>query len=68
MATYVVKDISLRHNGKRYQPGDKVELNDAEAERLSAYVAPYPGTPVPGATEQGDAEPGDAGRKQKAER
>lgn len=35
MAEYKV-NTNLRHNGKKYSPGDKIKLDDEVAERLIA--------------------------------
>ena len=34
----VISTMAILHNGKRYEQGDKLELTDEEAERISLYV------------------------------
>lgn len=39
-ASYLVTQITIRHNGGVYEPGKTIELTEAGAERLGALVAP----------------------------
>lgn len=34
----VISTMAILHNGKRYEQGDKLELTDEEAEKISLYV------------------------------
>ena len=38
-AYLVVTAMAILHNGKRYEQGDKIELTDEEAEKISLYIA-----------------------------
>ena len=38
-AYLVAAAIAILHNGKRYEQGDKIELTDEEAEKISLYIA-----------------------------
>lgn len=42
-ATYLVKGISIRHGGKTYPPGRKIELADDDAKRLRDFLEPLAG-------------------------
>lgn len=37
-AYLVAAAIAILHNGKRYEQGDKIELTDEEAEKISLYI------------------------------
>ena len=37
-AYLVAAAIAILHNGKRYEQGDKIELTDDEAEKISFYI------------------------------
>lgn len=41
-ATYVVQHTPLLHDRELYQPGDAVELTEAQAQKQGANVAPVP--------------------------
>ncbi|HHF6578343.1 hypothetical protein MY963_00875 [Haemophilus influenzae] len=38
-AYLVAAAMAILHNGKRYEQGDKIELTDDEAEKISLYIA-----------------------------
>ena len=38
-AYLVAAAMAILHNGKRYEQGDKIELTDEEAEKISLYIA-----------------------------
>ena len=37
-AYLVAAVMAILHNGKRYEQGDKIELTDEEAEKISLYI------------------------------
>nr|DAM57856.1 MAG TPA: hypothetical protein [Caudoviricetes sp.]DAT06971.1 MAG TPA: hypothetical protein [Caudoviricetes sp.] len=37
-AYLVAAAMAILHNGKRYEQGDKIELTDEEAEKISLYI------------------------------
>ncbi len=37
-AYLVAAAMAILHNGKRYEQGDKIELTDDEAEKISLYI------------------------------
>ena len=37
-AYLVAATMAILHNGKRYEQGDKIELTDEEAEKISLYI------------------------------
>ena len=37
-AYLVAAAMAILHNGKRYEQGDKIELTDEEAEKISLYM------------------------------
>lgn len=38
-AYLIAAAMAILHNGKRYEQGDKIELTDEEAEKISLYIA-----------------------------
>jgi len=38
MAEYVVKDMTILHNGKKYPPGSSIKLSAKDAKRLSRFL------------------------------
>jgi hypothetical protein len=40
MPKFLVKNTTIRHNGKNYNHGDALELTDDEAAALSRFIEP----------------------------
>jgi len=40
MPKYIVKNTTIRHNGKLYKEGSKIDLEEDEANKLSSFLDP----------------------------
>lgn len=56
MQKVLVKNTTIRHNGKSYKHGDVLELTDDEAAALSRFIEPADGEQEPETGEGSDAD------------